>query len=151
MKKDADALKKELEELAPTLAQMKKNPQPAQVPEGYFDALAGAVLERARTRPGSRFFYARLLAAASFLLLAGALLFLFRPNPPKAPEAAFAAFSMEEMEAYVSDRMDYIDLDLMMLHASEGAAPGPNEESGYEHYLPGILDDLDWRTLNDIL
>jgi hypothetical protein len=149
MKKDADALKKELEELAPTLAQLRKNPQPAQVPEGYFDDLAGAVLDRAR--PVRRLFYARLLAAASVLLLAGALLFLFRPNPPAAPEAAFAAFSMEEMEAYVSDRMDYIDLDLIMLHASEGATPGPSESSDYEQYLPGILDDLDWRTLNEIL
>lgn len=151
MKKDADALKKELEELAPTLAQLRKNPQPAQVPEGYFNELAEAVRDRARARPVRRFFYARLLAAASILLLAGALLFLLRPHPPEAPEAAFAAFSMEEMEAYVSDRMDYIDLDLIMLHASEGATPGPSESSDYEQYLPGILDDLDWRTLNDIL
>lgn len=161
MKKDSDALRKELEETAPFLAHLKEKPDGLSVPDGYFEQLPRSVLERiadedaASVRRISPIWF-RAAAAASVILLAGVAVFLFRPAQPEySPESV--ALTADEVHQYITLHIDDFDLDLLLQFADNGTGhSGWFEDTGLEdpemkQYMDELLDDIDLETLEELL
>lgn len=158
MKKDAESLRKELEQEAPFLARLKDQPEGLSTPDGYFDQLRQDVLarieaEKARPRGKTRSLWPRLAIAASVVALIGAAVFLFRPAPP-APEPA-AALTAEEVHQYIADNIDEFDLDLLLPYAagSQGTwmEDADFDDPAMQQYMNELLDEIDLETLEELL
>jgi len=155
MKKDSDALRKELEKEAPLLAGLQDKPGGFTVPEGYFLDLPENVMKRIAAgeampvRKVSRLWY-RLAAAASVLLLAGIAFFLCRSDRQAVPTA-------DEMQEYITSNIDDFELDLLIQFAgNNGGDAGWSDEAGtedpeIEEYMDELLDEIDLETLEELL
>ncbi|MBK7408543.1 MAG: hypothetical protein IPJ40_11090 [Saprospirales bacterium] len=161
MKKDTDALRKELEKEAPFLARLKEKPGGMTVPEGYFDQLQQEVLKRAATenqRPSRRVFqlWPRMAVAASFVAAIGLSIFLFQPDHPAANQESLA-ISAEEVDQYISQHIDDFDLDMLIQYASVSENEGglfndaTLDDPQLQQYMEELLDDIDLETLEELL
>ena len=157
MKKEKETLRKELEKEAPLLAQLKERPEGLSVPEGYFGQLRQNVLQELAAPPKRRLIRTwHYLAAACVVALAGAALFLFRPEPAQ-PEHGSIALTSEEMLQYISQNIDEFDVDMLLPYATayistenwlEEANPDDPE---MQEYMNDLLDDIDLETLEELL
>lgn len=161
MKKDTDALRKELEQEAPLLAHLKDEPDGLSVPDGYFARLREDVMRRIaeeKTTPVRKLprVWYRLAAAASVILLASVAFFLFRPGKP-APQEEQAAITAEELHEYIFGNIDDFELDILIRFAGndtghsgwfDGANPDDPE---LQKYMDELLDDIDLETLEELL
>jgi hypothetical protein len=144
---------KELEGLAPTLARLKKQHRPHQVPEGYFEQLPSAVLQRAEASGRARLYVlkgrnrrrpAYRWAAAAVAALLGAAFYLWQPPPP---QASLATLSSEEAEAYIIEHIGDFELNLIL------ETGWPDKPAGSEiDFMPELtpddlemyLEEVDW-------
>ena len=159
---ERDNIQRELEGLSPELAKLREQPwREPTPPSGYFEGLAGRVLERAENgrvqplnvvwRSGGRPNRSRRVwlaaAAAAVLLVLSASVYLFSPRGHDA--ASLAELSSAEANAYIEGNIDEFSISLMLeaklLQDGEQALPvdiipGLQEEEA-EEYLYEILDD----------
>lgn len=153
MKKDSEALKKELEQEAPFLARLKDQEVVPSAPEGYFRQLQEEVMGKVTARPAVRPLWLRFAAAASIVVLAGVAIFLFRP----APASQDTALTAEEMHQYISQNIDEFDLDLLLPFAAASVNRGGwMEDAGFDdpamqEYMNELLDEIDLETLEELL
>ncbi len=152
MKKDADPLKKELEQEAPILAGLKDKPEGLSTPDGYFNQLRQDVLSRieaGKARP----LWPRLAIAASVAALIGATVFLFRPAP-SAPEPP-VALTAEEVHQYIADNIVLFDLELLLPFAAASEASWMEnadfDDPAMQEYMNELLDEIDLETLEELL
>ena len=161
MKKDTDALRKELEKEAPFLAQLKDKPDGMTVPDGYFDQLPQEVLKRVAAgnqRPSRKIFqlWPRMAAAASFVAAIGLSIFLFQPNHQAADQESLP-ISAAEVDQYVSRHIDDFDLDMLIQFAATAENEGglfndaTLDDPELQQYMEELLDDIDLHTLEDLL
>lgn len=161
MKRDSDALRKELEQEAPFLAGLKDKPDGFSVPEGYFLQLSQSVLNKAAAErsPAPRkvvSLWPRFAVAASVVAAIGLAIFLFLSDQPAADVASFA-FSEEEVHQYITQHIDDFDLDLLASFAATADPAGGLFENAdlddpeVQQYMQDMLDDIDMETLEDLL
>jgi len=155
MKKDSDALRKELEKEAPFLAGLKDKPEGLSVPEGYFDQLQKDVLKRVAKleKPRSKTIrlWPRIAAAASVLLVLGLAIFLFQPSNPA--ETTFT-LTDEEVHQYISQNIEDFELDLLMEYVAvsdQSSGLFDDAELELEEYMDELLDEIDMETLEELL
>lgn len=149
---------RELAGLAPTLAQLKAqhSAHRHQVPEGYFEQLPSAVLQRAKASSGRPRLYALKRpnrrrpsyrwAAAAVAALLGAALYFWQPSPPP-PQTSLASLSSEEVEAYIIEHIGDFELNLIL------ESGWPDGQAGTEiDFMPELapdaldiyLEEADW-------
>lgn len=167
MKKEEDNIRKELEDLAPRLADLRGEPEGFRPPPGYFDALPDELMARLAQATGKpptlkwrrslfvRFRYVAAAAATILLLLA-----VWLSHPPDDPAGAvaradLASVSEEELAAYVYHNIDAFDLDLFVESGVVEADhtddfPSDLDDTILTPYLEYLLDELPTDSLEEM-
>ena len=176
MEKDRNEIRKELEEIAPFLSRMQGKGDGLQVPPGYFRQMQREVLQKVREEKlkdqriqalGLQYWWERLgqyfaapqlrLAMAAFLLLIAAAVWYWSAKQPAAvPMAQLEEVSAAEMEQYLSNNVDEIELELLLDVAVNEHELGLFPDTGisdeeFNSYMEEIIDDIDLKTLEDLL
>ncbi|MEN0006002.1 MAG: hypothetical protein AAF798_17765 [Bacteroidota bacterium] len=172
-----EEINKELNELSPFLAKLKKEPDGFEVPHNYFKALPDEIMSRIEAEeqssrseaPGFSWLqqwqaalqgllqpqYA--MALASVVLLLVATWWWFAPNSAMAEqENVFATLSEEEILNYIDDHIDTFGPELVTV-VEQADQPTdllpalPIEDAEAEEYLDEILNELDDAELEELL
>lgn len=174
--KHTEAVLKELEELSPRLAQIKRAETPVEPPAAYFSELQREVLwqihqeQQAAARPAvkpapgnwvawldflRRPRYA--LAFATFAALLVAAIWVFSPSAgsfDNGTDSALTTLTEEEALAYIEANVQDFDLELLAQFTSldlldATAAAGWSDEE-WNDILDSLLDEADLETLEEL-
>ncbi len=165
---EKDAIRKELEELAPRLSHIDRK-EPFQVPPTYFRELPEEIMEKARRQPTTSGWVTSVinwittvltpqriawqLATIAVLIAVG--LWLFQSPQQSAALPTIADLSVEEMQLYVTDNIDEFDVDILLEESNFTFTDVPllNLDSTVieDKYLDEFLDDLDLGDLEKLL
>lgn len=171
---DQSEVQKELQELSPLLAQMRKQHAGFAVPENYFQDLTGEILQKTiasttkaeEKRTGAIVAvlsslrivlqprYAMAAAALALLIIAG-LVWLRPAVGDRSTEIAWSDISVEEMTSYVQANIQEFDLETLVevapdLEAQSFLKGAEIEEDVLDQYLEDIIDDVDIEELENL-
>lgn len=173
MKEQKEELQRELQELSPLLAKWKaeNRPEGFDLPPGYFRQLPGEVLQRlsGSEQAGARKWWSPVVqalanlfqprfaigaATVALLIVTG---IMYRHSNASEESDPFAGLSTEEIGRYIDNNLEKFDEQLVI----EATTHSPDlsifpstvteEDSLDEHYLQEFLDDLDTKTLEELL
>ncbi len=165
-------IRKELEDIAPRLSELKKEQEGFRVPENYFGQMQQEVLERinagkelsvvhSNTRIIPLFRQTRFwLKVAGFALVLAAATYWFLPDEDSRTNAYLAGFTPEEATEYVQNNFDEFDLDVMLevaqldpveLFPAQNAADNNLPLKDIDQYIDEIIDDFDLEELEEML
>lgn len=143
------------------------NKDPFKVPEGYFEDLSGAIMDKVNTaqeaprdegkiRPLNASWRKPLSYAAAIALILIVSLFLLqnRHSNDEIAEDWVQEISLEEIESYVLENLYEFEEDDFLsedLHLETDILEGSFEEGELESLLPEMLDDIDMETIESML
>ena len=175
-----DNFYEEMEELSPTLRNLKEKGTGFTVPADYFEGLTDELLQtlhappaasapadhKSKNRPGldwlrqmsSYLFQPQFaLGLACGAALIAVAVYLFSPVA-QAPEAPFAEGSLteDEIAEYISVNIDDFDTDLIIKFLGDGVEDAFSpirdmQDQELEEAVDGFLDDLDIQELKELL
>lgn len=166
--KEKEAIRKELEELAPGLSRIGRK-QPFHTPPTYFRELPDEILEKVHEqRPSSRLLTwleglfgtpARLawqLATVAVLVVVGFWAYHHSRDTIDYNYPTIADLSIEEVELYVDNHIDEFDVDILLEESNLEYTDVPllildSNDVIEDEYLEEILDDLDLEDLEKLL
>ncbi len=170
-------IKKELEEIAPFLNDIKKEKSGFQVPDNYFKEMQNQVIQQLNESPAEKHSNPsvflvikensiqtiRLLAqpryalrAASFVLvLTVAAIFYFQLADRNNPNEFLTDISAEDMYEYVNENIDEFELEEIMEYAEvegeEFYESFDTKDIELDNYIDEIIDDFDIEELDELL
>lgn len=166
---DLHNIKEELNEFAPELSRMDKR-EGFQVPPRYFDRLGDEVIRQMKATNTvkeeekqsifsliSNFLQGLLQPRLAIGLATIALVFIgfrqFFPGPTSSAEAiTFESLADEEFNSYLAEHLYEFEDELLMDLVSEGLyAPEIIEDEEFDIYFQDLNEDLDIRTLEELL
>lgn len=161
-----DKIKKELEDISPFLAKLKKE-NPFEVPANYFERLPDQIMEQARLtrveRPPTKVFWLdRLTASLAFMLrpqMAFALLclvaFTWAGTYMWKSQTKTLASQENYIEKYIADHIDEFDMEIL---AQSAFGQSERQENALlndleidEGLMNEILDELEGADIEDLL
>jgi hypothetical protein len=170
---DQSEVQKELQELSPFLAQMRKQDAGFTVPENYFKDLTGEILQKTiatetklKGTSNGRLWdflsslqipwqprYAMAMAALALLIIAG-LVWLRPTAGDHSLDIAWSDLSVEEMTGYVQANIQEFDLETLVEVApdmeTQSILRGTEIEPDFlDNYLEEIIDDVDIEELEE--
>lgn len=158
-------MKEEKEKLPPGLEGLRGKDPGFRLPDGYFDKMQQEVIDRlaaegwkqdqakVRQLPLRRYWA---VAASLALALSAGLYLLLRQPATESPVFAVQA-STEEVQAYLVNHIDDIDLDMLLEFADEAGIGDDNllpktlGEDEFDKYMDELLDEVDVESLEKLL
>lgn len=151
----------------PSILKKIERKDPFKVPEGYFEDLSVAILDRVDTEKEKPIVGGRVrrlnvswrkpmsYAAAIALTLMVALFLLQDRHATNMPDEDWVhEISLEEIESYVLDNLDEFDEDDFLsedLHLETDLLEGSFEKGELESIMPEMLDDIDMEIIKNML
>ena len=161
--KDTNAIKEELKEIAPILAQQKGKNEPFQVPDNYFKVLEEQLLDAIEAtdktplyQPTRKIIWLStsiLSKAATIALLVGGSFIFWQQNRPSINMDT--AFSSEELTTYIADNIQEFDEDFLLDYEYDIADvlsidAVPLEAIEVEVYLEEIIEEVEVSDLEHL-
>ena len=152
--KDTNAIKEELQEIAPLLAQQKAKREPFQLPDNYFKTLEEQLLDSIEatdktplyqpTRKIIQLSTSILSKAAAIALLVGGSFIFWQQN--KSSTSIHTALSSEELTAYIADNLHEFEEDFLLEYDMVDALSMdavPLEAMEVEVYLEEVIEEVE--------